>query len=36
MRELGWEPYVTLDEGLARTVAWYLAHDPAAGLTGGR
>ena len=36
MRDLGWEPYVTLDEGLARTAAWYLAHDPAAAVTGGR
>ena len=24
--ELGWEPTVTLDEGLARTVDWYLAN----------
>ncbi|MDQ3170727.1 MAG: GDP-mannose 4,6-dehydratase, partial [Acidobacteriota bacterium] len=23
MRQLGWEPEVTFDEGLARTVAWY-------------
>jgi CDP-glucose 4,6-dehydratase len=23
---LGWYPEVTLREGLARTVAWYLAH----------
>ncbi|PZQ49492.1 MAG: dTDP-glucose 4,6-dehydratase [Rhodovulum sulfidophilum] len=26
--ELGWEPSVTLDEGLRRTVAWYLEHRP--------
>jgi len=26
--ELGWAPQVTLDEGLAQTVAWYLAHRP--------
>jgi dTDP-glucose 4,6-dehydratase len=25
--ELGWRPSVTLDEGLARTVDWYLAHE---------
>jgi dTDP-glucose 4,6-dehydratase len=25
--ELGWRPAVTLDEGLARTVAWYLGND---------
>ncbi|MCC7321172.1 MAG: dTDP-glucose 4,6-dehydratase [Rubellimicrobium sp.] len=25
--ELGWEPKVTLDEGLARTVDWYLTHE---------
>lgn len=25
--ELGWRPKVTLDEGLARTVDWYLAHE---------
>jgi dTDP-glucose 4,6-dehydratase len=24
--ELGWRPSVTLDEGLRRTVAWYLAN----------
>ena len=23
-RELGWSPSVTLDQGLGRTVAWYL------------
>ena len=26
--ELGWRPSVTLDEGLARTVDWYLANAP--------
>ncbi|EID17704.1 NAD-dependent dehydratase [Mycolicibacterium phlei DSM 43072] len=26
MRGLGWEPKVSLDEGLERTVAWYSAH----------
>jgi dTDP-glucose 4,6-dehydratase len=26
-RELGWRPSVTLDEGLARTVAWYLDNE---------
>lgn len=25
--ELGWRPQVTLAEGIARTVAWYLAHE---------
>lgn len=25
--ELGWRPSVTLDEGLRRTVEWYLAHE---------
>jgi dTDP-glucose 4,6-dehydratase len=25
--ELGWQPSVTLDEGLRRTVQWYLAHE---------
>ncbi len=25
--ELGWRPSVTLEEGLARTVDWYLAHE---------
>ena len=25
--ELGWRPSITLDEGLARTVDWYLAND---------
>ena len=25
--ELGWRPSVTLDEGLARTVDWYLSHE---------
>ncbi|MEM7189601.1 MAG: dTDP-glucose 4,6-dehydratase [Pseudomonadota bacterium] len=26
--QLGWEPKVTLDDGLARTVDWYLANEP--------
>ncbi len=26
--ELGWHPTVTLEEGLARTVDWYLANEP--------
>jgi dTDP-glucose 4,6-dehydratase len=26
--ELGWRPSVTLDEGLALTVEWYLANEP--------
>lgn len=26
--ELGWRPSVTLDEGLARTVQWYLENEP--------
>jgi dTDP-glucose 4,6-dehydratase len=26
--ELGWQPSVTLDEGLARTVDWYLENEP--------
>jgi len=26
--ELGWRPSVTVDEGLARTVDWYLANEP--------
>jgi dTDP-glucose 4,6-dehydratase len=26
-RELGWKPSVTFDEGLRRTVAWYLDND---------
>ncbi len=26
-RELGWRPSVTLDEGLARTIDWYLANE---------
>jgi len=26
--ELGWRPSVTLEEGLERTVAWYLANEP--------
>src|SRR5690606_13581740 len=25
--ELGWRPRVTLDEGLAHTVTWYLEHE---------
>jgi CDP-glucose 4,6-dehydratase len=25
----GWEPSVTLEEGLRRTIEWYRAHDPA-------
>ena len=24
--ELGWSPSVTLEQGIARTVSWYLAH----------
>ena len=27
-RELGWAPSVTFEEGMARTVDWYLAHQP--------
>ncbi len=27
-RELGWRPRVTLEDGLARTVRWYLDNDP--------
>jgi dTDP-glucose 4,6-dehydratase len=26
--ELGWQPSVTLEEGLRRTVAWYLDNEP--------
>jgi dTDP-glucose 4,6-dehydratase len=26
--ELGWQPRVTLAEGLARTAGWYRGHDP--------
>jgi nucleoside-diphosphate-sugar epimerase len=26
---LGWEPQVELDDGLARTIAWYRTHTPA-------
>jgi UDP-glucose 4-epimerase len=26
MRALGYQPQVGLDEGLRRTVAWYMAH----------
>jgi CDP-glucose 4,6-dehydratase len=25
----GWEPSVTLEDGLRRTIEWYRAHDPA-------
>ena len=25
--ELGWEPSVTLEEGMAKTVDWYLANE---------
>jgi UDP-glucose 4-epimerase len=28
-RELGWEPQVDLDEGLAKTIAWYRERQPA-------
>jgi UDP-glucose 4-epimerase len=28
-RELGWEPRVDLDEGLAKTIAWYREREPA-------
>jgi UDP-glucuronate decarboxylase len=28
-RELGWEPRVDLDEGLAKTIAWYRERQPA-------
>jgi dTDP-glucose 4,6-dehydratase len=27
-RELGWSPSVTFEEGLARTIDWYLANEP--------
>jgi len=27
-RELGWRPSVTLDQGLERTVQWYLDNEP--------
>lgn len=27
-RELGWSPTVTFEEGLARTIDWYLEHQP--------
>jgi dTDP-glucose 4,6-dehydratase len=26
--ELGWQPELTFEEGLAQTVEWYLAHEP--------
>jgi len=29
MRAIGYEPKVTLDEGLRRTIAWYMDHAPA-------
>ena len=29
---LGWEPATTLEEGLARTIAWYRDHPRALGL----
>ena len=28
MRELGWAPSVTFEEGLRRTVEWYIKHEP--------
>ena len=28
MLDLGWTPRVALDQGLARTIAWYVAHEP--------
>ena len=28
-RELGWEPRVDLDDGLAKTIAWYREREPA-------
>jgi dTDP-glucose 4,6-dehydratase len=34
--ELGWRPSVTLDEGLRRTVAWYLANEAWWGPLQGR
>ena len=36
MRDLGFTPHVSLDDGLARTIAWYLAHEPSPGVTGER
>jgi dTDP-glucose 4,6-dehydratase len=41
-RELGWRPAVGFEEGIARTVAWYLEHRGwwqairARGFAGGR
>jgi len=29
---LGWEPRVDLDDGLARTIAWYRARQPVQSL----
>jgi dTDP-glucose 4,6-dehydratase len=30
-RELGWEPQVDLDDGLARTIAWFRSHPELVG-----
>ncbi len=30
-RELGWAPTVSLDDGIARTIAWWRAHPPGGG-----